>query len=93
MMNAELAAAGEERILVPTVYRANYLSALKALSQSGRAQPLIRMLDYAQRWTAAIDWTSVGGTTRELEDCNAFLDSIVAEEEGKRLFLPGNMVR
>ena len=26
MMNAELAAAGEERIIVPTVYRANYLS-------------------------------------------------------------------
>ena len=92
MMNAELAASGEERIVVPTVYRANYLSALKALSQFGRPQPLIRMLDYAQRWTAAISWTSVGGTTRELEDCNAFLDPIAAEEEGKRLLLPGNMV-
>ena len=92
MMNAELAAAGEERIVVPTVYRANYLSALKALSQSGRPQPLIRMLDYAQRWTATISWTSVGGTTSELEDCNAFLDPVVAEEEGKRLLMPGNMV-
>ena len=40
MMNAELAAAGEERIIVPTVYRANYLSALKALSQTGRPEPL-----------------------------------------------------
>lgn len=92
MMNAELAAASEERIVVPTIYRANYLSALKALSQSGRPQPLIRMLDYAQRWTAAVDWRSLDETRRELDHCNAFLDPIIAEEEGKRLLLPGNMV-
>ena len=90
MMNGELAAAGEERIIVPTVYRANYLSALKALSQSGRPEPLIRMLDYAQRWTAAVDWRSVEETRRELDGCNAFLDSIMAEEEGKRLRMPGS---
>lgn len=93
MMNAELAAAGEERIVIPTVYRANYLSALKALSQSGRPEPVIRMLDYAQRWTAAIDWRSVDETRRELEDCNAFLDAAVAEEEGKRLRMPGGLER
>ena len=68
MMNAELAAAGEERIIVPTVYRANYLSALKALSQTGRPEPIIRMLDYAQRWTAAVDWRSLETTRRELVD-------------------------
>ena len=92
MMNVELAAAGEERIIVPTVYRANYLSALKALSQSGRPEPLIRMLDYAQRWTAAVDWRSLDETARELDDCNAFLDPIVAEDEGKRLRMPESKV-
>ena len=91
MMNAELAAAGEERIVVPTVYRANYLSALKALSQTGRPDPLIRMLDYAQKWTAAVDWRSVEETQRELEGCNAFLDPAVAEEEGRRLRMPGSL--
>jgi len=89
MMNAELAAAGEERIVIPTVYRANYLSALKALSQSGRPEPLIRMLDYAQKWTTAIDWRTVEETRRELDSCNAFLDPAVAEEEGRRLRMPG----
>ena len=93
MMNVELAAAGEERIIVPTVYRANYLSALKALSQSGRPEPLIRMLDYAQRWTAAVGWRSVSETRRELDDCNAFLDPTVAEEEGRRLRMPGSTVK
>jgi hypothetical protein len=89
MMNAELVAAEEQRILIPTVYRANYLSALKALSQSGRPEPLIRMLDYAQKWTAAIDWRSVDETRRELDACNAFLDPAVAEAEGRRLRMPG----
>lgn len=92
MMNAELVAAGEERIVIPTVYRANYLSALKALSQTGRPEPLIRVLDYAQRWTAAVDWRSVEETRRELDACNAFLDSNVADEEGRRLRMPGRAV-
>ena len=35
MMNAELVAAGEQRIIVPTVFHANYIAALKALSQGG----------------------------------------------------------
>ena len=61
MMNAELVAADEERIVIPTVFRDNYLSALRALSQSGWPEPLIRVLDYAQRWTAAVDWRSVAG--------------------------------
>ena len=88
MMNTELVAAGEERIVVPTVYRSHYLSALKALSQNGRAEPLIRMLDFAQKWTSAIDWRTVEDTRRELDACNAFLDPAVADEEGKRLRMP-----
>ena len=92
MMNAELAAAGEERIIVPTVYRANYLSALKALSQTGRPEPIIRMLDHAQRWTAPVDWRSLEATRRELVHCNAFVDPDVAEVEGRRLRMPGSAV-
>ncbi len=91
MMNAELIAVDEERIVIPTVYRSNYLSALTALSQNGPAEPLIRMLDFAQRWTAAIDWRTVEETRRELEACNAFLDPNVAEEEGTRLRMPSGV--
>jgi hypothetical protein len=88
MMNAELVASGEERIIIPTVYRSNYLSALKALSQSGVSEPVIRMLDFAQKWTAAIAWGELETTRRELEVCNAFLDPLEAEEQGLRLKLP-----
>ena len=75
MMNAELVAGGEERIVIPTVFRDDYLAALRALSQTQRPQPLIHALDYAQRWTIAVDWTSIPETQRQLEACNAFLDS------------------
>ena len=88
VMNAELAAAGEERIIIPTVYRSNYLAALRALSQNRITEPLIRTLDFAQRWTAAVTWSSLEPTTRELEACNAFLQPDVAEQEAKRLLLP-----
>ena len=88
MMNAELVAAGEERIIIPTVFRNNYIAALRALSRTGRPGPLIQVLDYAQRWTRAVDWSSVAETQRELDECNAFLDSDDAEAEGRRLRMP-----
>ena len=89
MMNAELVTGAEERIIIPTVFRGNYLAALRALSRTGRPEPLVRVLDYAQRWTIAVDWTLLGETRRELEACNAFLDSDEAEAEGRRLRMPG----
>lgn len=88
LMNAELVTTGEERIVIPTVYRNNYLAGLKSLSQSGHAEALIRTLDYAQRWTAAVNWSDLESTRRELARCNAFIDPREADEQGIRLLLP-----
>lgn len=88
MTNAELVAAGEERIVVPTVYRANYLSALKALSQTQNAEPLVRTLDFAQRWVAAVPWADLASTRAVLERSHAFMDATDAENAGIRLRLP-----
>jgi len=90
MMNAELVANGEQRIIVPTIYRNNYLSALKAISNRASAEPLIRMLDFAQRFSLAIDWTDFQRAEAELKAVNAFMDSAEADERGLRLRLPGN---
>ena len=89
MMNAEFVAGGEERIVIPTVYHGNYLAALGALSRTGRPEPLVSVLDYAQRWTIAVDWGSLVGARCQLESCNAFLDSDEAEAMGMRLRMPG----
>ena len=88
MMNAELVTASETRIIIPTIYRNNYLVSLKALSQSNLPSPLQRTLDFAQKYTGAIDWSSYSLTQRMLEQTHAFLDPHTADLEGIRLVLP-----
>lgn len=88
MMNAELVAAGEERIIIPTVYRNNYLTALKALSQNTQPSPIIRTLDFARKWVAAVPWTDFDTARRSLESCHAFVDSAEADDRGIRLRMP-----
>ena len=85
MMNAELVATGEQRIIIPTVYRSNYLSALKAASNRTGASPLVRMLDFAQRFTRSINWSNFKSAESELKKSNAFMDSTEAEDLGIRL--------
>ena len=72
MMNAELVAGGEERLIIPTAYRTDYLGALKAFSKNGRMEPVIRMLATAQRYTASIDWSSFERAHALLSETNAF---------------------
>ena len=88
MMNAELVAAGESRIIVPTVYRNNYLMALKALSQNAITGALVRTLDFAQRYTAAVDFADIERARFILDRTHAFADSNEAEAAGVRLVLP-----
>jgi Fic family protein len=88
MMNAELVASREQRIIVPTIYRGNYLSALKAISNRTSTEPLIRMLDFAQRFSLSIDWTGFQHAEAELKAANAFMDSAEADDRGIRLRLP-----
>ncbi len=87
--NAELSAAGEVRIVIPTVYRNNYLSGLGALSnRTGKGEPLVAVLEYAQRWTSAMDWTDYDGAVARLAVCNAFDDAGQADAMGRRLQMP-----
>ena len=88
MMNAELVAAGESRIIVPTVYRNNYLMALKALSQNAITGALVRTLDFAQRYTAAVDFADVERARFVLDRTHAFADPNEADAAGVRLVLP-----
>lgn len=71
-MNAELVSAGQRRILIPTVYREDYLTGLRVLTRQDHAAPLLAMLDYAQRYTATIDCSTYDGAVRMLQATNAF---------------------
>lgn len=74
MMNAELVAGGQHRIIIPTVYRDDYLGALRALSRSGRTQVLPAMLDRAQSFSSRIDFSDLAGARQALEKAQAFLE-------------------
>ncbi len=87
-MNAELVAAGDQRIVTPQVYRNNYLMGLRTLSVSNRPDALIRTLDFAQRYTAAIDFSTNQNALEMLAATNAFLDAVEADAAGIRLVLP-----
>ena len=72
MMNAELVAGGQRRILIPIVYREDYLLALLALSRSDNTEPMLRMLDRAQDFCARIDFTNLDHALGVLNTYNAF---------------------
>ncbi|MBI2384700.1 MAG: Fic family protein [Elusimicrobia bacterium] len=74
MMNAELVAAGLRRIIIPTVFRDDYLGALRALSRRGDPGAYLRMFDYAQLFSASIDFSDFPTARRALEAANAFKD-------------------
>jgi Fic family protein len=88
MMNAELVAADQARIIIPTIFRNNYLSALKALTHQARPDALIRALDFAQKYTSLIDWSDFKKAHAMLLATHAFEDSTTAELMGNRLVLP-----
>jgi hypothetical protein len=88
MMNAELVSAGEHRIIIPSVYRNNYMMGLRGMSSNRHAASLIASLDFAQRYTASIDYSDLERARAELATTNAFRES---EEEAAgvvRLQLP-----
>src|SRR3546814_15659907 len=74
MMNAELVARDEERIIIPTAYRTDYLGVLKAFSHNAHTDPLIRMLDVAQAYPHRIHWS-------KLDQARAMLAATTAAAE------------
>jgi hypothetical protein len=56
-MTCMLSAQRLSRIIIPTVYREDYLLPLKALTHNKIAAPLIGSLSRAQRWSAAFDYS------------------------------------
>ena len=92
-MNAELVAAREGRIIIPTVYRGEYLSALKAATHNAVFAPIAAVLTFAQRYTAQVDFETRATAERDLARTNALVDAETAEDRNLHLLLPGNLDR
>jgi hypothetical protein len=72
LMNAELVAGGQRRILIPTAFRDDYIGALRRLSRHDDPEVVIHALDRAQRFTAAVDFRDFAAAERTLRECGAF---------------------
>jgi hypothetical protein len=71
MMNAELVRASQATIIVPTVYRDEYIATLRALTKQHRPTPLVDMLSKAQR-LSNLDFADYPATVQRLVGDNWF---------------------
>lgn len=76
MMNAELVQGNQTRIIIPTVYREDYLGALRQLSRKSNTDVYIKMLYRAWKFSTTIDSADMEVTESTLKTSNAF------QEEG-----------
>lgn len=89
MTNAELFASRQQRIIIPTCYRNNYLAALNGATNHGGVTGLVSVLDFARKWVAAVDWSDWDHCMADLNASHAFEDPAIAEHSGRRLRMPG----
>ena len=88
-VNAELSTAGRVRIVIPTVFRSNYLVALNAISAgTDHGASLLAVLDFTQKWVAAVDWSDYAAADATMTACNAYLDPATADASDRNLILP-----
>lgn len=72
VMNAELSVLGACRIIVPTLFREEYLDCLRVLTRDGNPVPFVAAMQKIQGWTAAFDYTDLDGVIDHMKACNAF---------------------
>jgi Fic family protein len=72
LMNAFLSQREQCRIIIPTVFREDYLLALKALSHQGDATAYVRAMGIGQAWACELSYeVEVAEMNRQLEECNS----------------------
>lgn len=87
MMNAELVSGGQGRIMIPTVFREDYLGALRRLTRADDPSVLIKTLRFGQDYTAQIDFSDRAEAIKQLTRTNAFDDP----NSDERLTLPSRL--
>ncbi len=75
MMNAELSRAGEAKIIIPTVFRDDYMLTLRRLTRQGDPEPYIKAMQRIHRFSAMIYGDDRAAMMNFLTASNAFLES------------------
>ena len=74
MMNAELLSAGQTRIIIPSLYRNEYIGGLKRLTNGRDPDALLRVMDQSQLLVSRIDFSDLERARGQIAACNAFSD-------------------
>lgn len=77
VMNAELSVVGSCRIIIPTLFREEYLDCLRVLTRQGNPLPFLTAMQKAHSWTAAFDYNDIDKVIAEMKACNAFEKSLI----------------
>ncbi len=75
MMNAELSTADQTKIIIPTVYREDYLGGLRRLTRNNDPKVYIRMLERAQAFSDTLLGNDMEAMKVVLRASNAFTES------------------
>ncbi|WP_179020756.1 Fic family protein [Winogradskyella forsetii] len=75
MMNAELSTASQTKIIIPTVYREDYLGGLRKLTRNQDPSVYIRMLNRAQAFSDKLLGDDMVAMEDVLQQSNAFKES------------------
>ena len=84
MMNAELGAKGLAKIIIPTVFREDYMGSLKKFTKERDGDAYIRMLLRAWEFSSNIYDNDLDTMEKYLINCNAFS----THKEGKLKIIP-----
>jgi hypothetical protein len=84
MMNAELVSGAQSRVIVPTVFRDDYLGGLRQMTRHSDPSVLIKALRYAHDYTARIDFSTLADAAETLQATHAFNEP----DSSDRLRLP-----
>jgi hypothetical protein len=75
-MNAELSVVKACRIIIPTLFREQYLDCLRVLTREGNPAPFLDAMQHIQEWTAAFDYEDLDKVIADMKACNAFQRSL-----------------
>ncbi|MCD4793850.1 MAG: Fic family protein [Bacteroidales bacterium] len=84
MMNAELTSENQTKIIIPTVFREDYLLTLRRLTRNNDPKPYIRMLTKAQEFSHTVTGNNMDKMQNILDKSNAFTEP----SEGKLNIMP-----
>ncbi|MCI1732503.1 MAG: Fic family protein [Prevotella sp.] len=72
MMNAEMTAAGQAKIIIPTVFRTDYLGALRQLTRKDNPENLINAIQRVRLFSYNLRGDNFEAMRSYMEHCNAF---------------------